>query len=150
MKIARITALAAFFSSVILLAGCATQNANQATVNFSATATRICAVVQPTVASINAEAKILQPPLDLNQQEALQKATAASDTFCSTVTNATSQSAQGMLNNVFPVVMGIVANSSLNASSRNALLLSLVGVQTAANVLIAQAQPAPTATSTAQ
>lgn len=146
MKITRLAALAAFFSSVILLAGCAsTQGVDQTAQSFSATASRICAVVQPTLSSVTAEAGVLNPPLAQADQDKLARATTVAATFCSTTTAATSQSAQGMLNTVFPVVMGIVANSSLNASSRNALLLSLVGVQTAANVLIAQAQPTPAA-----
>ena len=146
MRIIKTAALVAFFSSVVLLAGCAsTQGADHAAASFSATAGKICAVVQPTFASVNAEASLLSPPLDAGQQANLAKASGVVDTFCSTSTAATSQSAQGMLNTVFPVVMGIVANSSLNASSRNALLLSLVGVQTAANVLIAQTQSAPVA-----
>lgn len=145
MRIIKTAATAALFSSLLILAGCATQNANQTAQSFSATATRICAVVQPTLASVTAEAGLLNPPLTADQQAQLAKATTVADSFCATTTVATGETAQGMMNNVFPVVMGIVANSSLNASSRNALLLSLVGVQTAANVLIAQTQPAPVA-----
>lgn len=146
MRIFRTAALAAFFSSLLLLTGCAsTQGAHQAAQSFSATATRICAVVQPTLASVTAEAGLLNPPLTADQQAQLAKATTVADTFCATTAAATGATAQGMLNATIPVVMGIVANSSLNASSKNALLLSLVGVQTAANVLIAQAQLATTA-----
>lgn len=143
MRYTRLAAVAAFFLSVSVLAGCAAVGSiNTGPASFSTTATRICAVVQPALLSVNAEAKMLQPPLSLDQQTALQKATTASDTFCAATTSATTQTAQGMMNNVFPVVMGVIANSSLDDKSRNALLLSLVGVQTAANVLLAQNQPA--------
>ena len=141
MRIIKTAATAALFSSLLILTGCATQNANQTAQSFSATATRICAVVQPTLASVTAEAGLLNPPLTADQQGQLAKATTVADTFCATTTAATGATAQGMLNATIPVVMGIVANSSLDPSSRNALLLSLVGVQTAANVLISQAQP---------
>ena len=142
MRTTKIAAIAAFFSSLLLLAGCAsTQQPNQPGVSFSATAGKICVVVQPTVASVNAEAALLSPPLSADDQAKLAKVSATVDLFCSTTASATGTTAQGMLNATIPVLSSIVANSSLNASSRNALLLSLVGVQTAANVLIAQAQP---------
>lgn len=141
MRIIKTAVLAAFFSSLLILTGCATQNANQTAQSFSATATRICAVVQPTLASVTAEAGLLNPPLTQADQDKLTQASDVATTFCNATATASSATAQGMLNATIPAVMQVVANSSLNASSRNALLLSLVGVQTAANVLIAQAQP---------
>lgn len=146
MKSVRTAALAAIFSSAAFLAGCASvPQADQAAASFSATAAKVCAVVQPAFASVQAEAGLLNPPLDAGQQAELAKASGIVQAFCATTSTATSATAQGMVNAAFPVVMGIVAHSNLNDSSRNALLLSLVGVQTAANVLIAQSQPAPTA-----
>jgi hypothetical protein len=143
MRTIKIAALAAFFSSLLLLTGCAsTQGADQAAQSFSATAARICAVVQPTLASVTAEAGLLNPPLAQADQDKLSQASNAATTFCNATATASSATAQGMLNSTIPAVMQVVANSSQNASSRNALLLSLVGVQTAANVLLSQAQAA--------
>lgn len=135
-----VASLAAF------LAGCASvPQADQAVASFSVTAAKVCAVVQPTIASVQAQATLLSPPLSVDDQAKLVHAGQAANLFCGTTTTATSATAQGMLNATIPVISAIIANSSLNASSRNALLLSLAGVQTAANILIAQAQPAPAA-----
>lgn len=145
MKI-RIAALAAFFVPIILLAGCASvPQADQAVASFSVTAAKVCAVVQPTIASVQAQATLLSPPLSADDQARLTQAGQAASLFCGATATATSATAQGMLNATIPVISGIIANSSLNASSRNAFLLSLAGVQTAANILIAQAQPTPAA-----
>ncbi|MGS1116040.1 hypothetical protein [Castellaniella sp. UC4442_H9] len=141
MRKIRIAALAAFFVPVIFLAGCASmQGPDHAAASFSATAAKVCAVVQPTIASVQAQATLLSPPLSADDQAKLTGASAAVGTFCGTTATATSATAQGMLNATIPVVSGIIANSSLSASSRNAFLLSLAGVQTAANILIAQAE----------
>lgn len=146
MRNIRIAALAAFFVPIILLAGCASvPQADQAAASFSTTAAKVCAVVQPTIASVQAQATLLSPPLSEDDQARLAKAGQAANLFCGATATATSATAQGMLNATIPVISGIIANSSLNASSRNAFLLSLAGVQTAANILIAQAQPAPAA-----
>lgn len=146
MRNIRIAALAAFFVPIIFLAGCAsTQSADHAVASFSATAGKVCAVVQPTIASVQAQATLLSPPLSEDDQAKLAQAGQAANLFCGATATATSATAQGMLNATIPVISGIIANSSLNASSRNAFLLSLAGVQTAANILIAQSQPAPTA-----
>ena len=145
MKI-RIAVLAAFFVPIIFLAGCASvPQADHAAASFSATAAKVCAVVQPTIASVQAQATLLSPPLSEDDQAKLAQAGQAANLFCGATATATSATAQGMLNATIPVISGIIANSSLNASSRNAFLLSLAGVQTAANILIAQSQPAPTA-----
>lgn len=143
MRSIRHAALAAFFvPAVLLLAGCASmQGADQAAASFSATAGKVCAVVQPTIASVQAQATLLSPPLSEDDQAKLAHAGQAANLFCGATATATSATAQGMLNATIPVISGIIANSSLNASSRNAFLLSLAGVQTAANILIAQAVP---------
>lgn len=143
MKSVRTAALAAIFSSAAFLAGCASvSQADHAAASFSSTAAKVCAVVQPTIASVQAQATLLSPPLSADDQAKLTQASAAVGKFCGATATATSATAQGMLNATIPVISGIIANSSLSASSRNALLLSLAGVQTAANILIAQAQPA--------
>lgn len=98
--------------------------------------------MQPTISSVQAQATLLSPPLSTDDQARLTQAGQAANLFCGATATATSATAQGMLNATIPVISGIIANSSLNASSRNAFLLPLVGVQTAANILIAQAQPA--------
>lgn len=146
MRNIRIAALAAFVVPILFLAGCASVTpANQTAASFSATATKVCAVVQPTIASVQAQATLLSPPLSASDQTRLAQAGEAANVFCGATATATSATAQGMLNATIPVLSGIIANSSLNASSRNALLLSLAGVSTAANILIAQAAPAPAA-----
>lgn len=155
MKLLRPAALAAFFSCFLILSGCATQGADQTTQSFQTAATKICAVVQPTLASVASEAALLNPPLSASGSAKLTQAQTVATTFCNTTTVATAATAQGMMNNVFPVVMGVVANSSLDDKTRSALLLSLVGVQTAANVILSQqadatitAPAAPTPTTT--
>lgn len=140
MKTIRTAAIAAILLPILLLAGCATTTADQTVASFSATAGRVCAVVQPTIASVQAQATLLTPPLSADDQAKLAQAGQAANLFCGATASATRATAQGMLNATIPVLSGIIANSSLNASSRNALLLSLAGVQTAANILIAQAQ----------
>lgn len=132
-------ALAALFLSASLLAGCATQ---QSAATFPATAQRVCSVIQPTFVSIHAELPLLTPPLPDTQQQAIAKANDAVTAFCAATATATAPSAQAMLNATVPVVLNAISTANIDPQARNAMILSLVGVQTAANVLIAQAQPA--------
>lgn len=128
------------FGLMIALAGCASvPQANQAAASFSATATRICNVVQPTLLSVSSQALLLTPPLSASDQATLERINDAAKTFCSATATATPQTAQGLINQAFPALSTVIANSTaLPSGTRNSLLLSLAGVQTAANILLVQ------------
>lgn len=144
----RHAALAAFSSSLLLLAGCATppstQGVDAAAATFSGTATRVCAVVQPAIAAVQTQASLLDPPLGIADQQKLNDAAGALTTFCAATTTATAATAQGLMNNLFPVVLNVIAGSHMDDKTRNTVILSLIAVQTAANVVLAQAPVAAT------
>lgn len=152
-------ALSLLAASSLVLAGCATVPPGQTGIgavnaqvaSFSVTAGRVCTVVQPTLASVTMEASLLDPPLDAPSQAKLKKITDDTNLFCNLTASATSQTAVGLINETFPILMGIIAKSNLPAAQRNAYLLSLAGVNTAAMLLITSyAQPTvPTAPTTA-
>lgn len=122
----------------LFLSACATapQGAN---VVLSATQVqqKVCSIAQPVALSVTSDAKVLNPPLSQSQQEKLDKANSAVNGFCS-LKVASTQDAQDAINNAVPLLIDVVANSSLNDSTRSAVLLSIVGAQTAINVIISQ------------
>lgn len=130
----------------LLLAGCAATNQTGTTTtitpvtvqSFTDTATKLCAVVQPTVSNMQLEATLFDPPLTTNQQAQLNQVQDNVNTFCGAVASVTTQDAQGLIDATFPVLMNTIADSSLKPSDRNAVLLSLVGVKTAADILLSQ------------
>lgn len=135
-------AIAALFLFALVLAGCAATGGASNVATFPQTAQRVCTVIQPTFVSIHAELPLLTPPLPDAQQAAIGNANDAVTAFCAATATATAPSAQAMLNATIPVVLNAISTADINPQTRNAMILSLVGVQTAANVLIAQAQPA--------
>lgn len=129
----------------LLLAGCAsTQTGTTTTItpvtvqSFTDTATKLCAVVQPTVSNMQLEATLFDPPLSADQQAQLNQVQDNVNTFCGTVASVTTKDAQGLIDATFPVLMNTIADSSLKSTDRNTILLSLVGVKTAADILLSQ------------
>lgn len=131
MKMLKLAACAAF----LFLAGCAT---TQGPVDFATTATKVCSVVQPALVSVQTVAPQLTPPLAADQQANLDKAAVVVTGFCAATATANAQSAGQLMQTAFPLLMGVVANSSLPDSSRNALLLGLVATQAAASAILAK------------
>lgn len=143
MRLSKLAALAAFFTSITLLAGCATQTAGQAAAvsSFIDTATKVCNIATPVATGLQSTMNGLATPLDATDQANIQQAVGDVQTFCATVAIATPADVQALVNTAFPLLTVVINNSSLSDNGKNLAIIGLGVAQTAINVLVPPTTP---------
>ena len=147
MKYTRIAAVAAFFSSVLLLVGCATPGsvsiATAPTVtSFAATATKVCNVLQPVAKGMQTTMSELEVPLDESETDSINAAVDKINTFCGAVATVNVSDVQTLVDATFPVLTQVVQKSSMSANSKDLAIIGLNGAQTAIEILVPSVTPA--------
>lgn len=147
MKYIRIAVVTAFFSSVLLLAGCATTgSASTATApivtSFASTATKVCNVLRPVAKGMQTTMSELEVPLDESETDSINAAVDKINTFCGAVATVNVSDVQTLVDATFPVLARVVQESSMSASSKDLAIIGLNGAQTAIEILVPSVTPA--------
>lgn len=137
MRSLKFAAFAAFFSSLVLLAGCAsTQSADQAVVSVSAQVNKACIVAMPTLNSLTATSDQLTE----DQRAKLQQAESVIVPICTIAEDHSPQSVQQLVQTAFPLVIGLVAGSSMDQPTKTKTVILLTAAQVAVSAALAQSQ----------
>jgi len=153
MRTLKFAAIAAFFSSLALLAGCASTGAADTSVvptvaNFSATAQKVCNVAQPVALGVQSTMARLTTPLDASDVQNIQKAIDDVNAFCAASAVVSVPDVQTLVNTMFPLLAGVVENSSLSANGKNLAIIGLGVAQTAIIILVPSVTPSSAPVST--
>ncbi|TAM25990.1 MAG: hypothetical protein EPN46_01015 [Candidimonas sp.] len=127
MKLLKLAA----FAAVILLAGCATTSQPPV---LAAQVKKACAVAQPTVASLQA----LSADMTNTQQADLGQASFVIDHVCTATVPALPQNLTQFVQTAFPLVIKIVAGSSLDQQTKRTTVIALTVAQAAVSAAMAQ------------
>lgn len=121
----------AAFAAVILLAGCATTGQPP---DLAAQVKKACAVAQPTVASLQA----LSADMTNTQQADLGQASFVIDHVCTATVPALPQNLTQFVQTAFPLVIKIVAGSSLDQQTKTTTVIALTAAQVAVSAAMTQ------------
>ncbi|MBV6304954.1 hypothetical protein KVP10_08640 [Candidimonas humi] len=151
MRSLKLAAIAAFFSSLVLLAGCATNTAGvtattpvtqaPTVASFVDTATKVCNVAKPLALGVQNSMNNLTTPLDATDTKNIQNVVGQVDDFCAATDLASTASVQTLVNAIFPVLANVIENSSLSANGKNLALIGLDIAQTSITILVPTVQP---------
>jgi len=151
MKKTRLVAFAAFFSSVLLLAGCAGNLAGTAgstpvvqtpaVAPFVDTAIKVCNVAKPLALGVQNTMNHLTTPLDASDTKNIQSAVKKVNAFCDATATVSTVDVQTLVNDLFPLLSGVIEDSSLSANGKNLAIIGLGVAQTAITILVPSVTP---------
>jgi len=121
----------AAFAAFVFLAGCTTaqlQGIQQDAGNLQANVNRLCSIATPTISSMQAASETPIPALD--------KVAQAADKVCGQNVALDTSNVRGLVTSGVPGLISLIAQSSLSADKKNAVITGLIGAQTAILLLL--------------